>query len=171
MAPTEGWAWIRVPPTSKVIKRIPSGSGRVIRSSRHAREGPAAASAPPAAGTAPSQKSHRPGGSSLVTPAVPLRGRSCTGGSPPAGRPRRGETTLSPGAPRSAPTDPPESGAAGLGGPPDATRRRTRPVGGGAGMRPQPFPGRGADGAGKSRRSEEHTSELQSLTNLVCRLV
>src|SRR5437016_9862136 len=29
----------------------------------------------------------------------------------------------------------------------------------------------GASGAGKSTRSEEHTSELQSLTNLVCRLL
>src|SRR5258706_2500864 len=28
-----------------------------------------------------------------------------------------------------------------------------------------------ADGSGPSRRSEEHTSELQSLTNLVCRLL
>src|SRR5437016_6899291 len=32
-------------------------------------------------------------------------------------------------------------------------------------------PGRGAVRAGSELRSEEHTSELQSLTNLVCRLL
>src|SRR5256886_15753664 len=39
----------------------------------------------------------------------------------------------------------------------------------------QQHPGRGADGVGEARlgrgRSEEHTSELQSQSNLVCRLL
>src|SRR5262249_60839124 len=38
----------------------------------------------------------------------------------------------------------------------------------GPGRRPEAAPGRPAD---RGARSEEHTSELQSLTNLVCRLL
>src|SRR5258705_2583590 len=36
---------------------------------------------------------------------------------------------------------------------------------------PAPYRGRAWERAGSSRRSEEHTSELQSLRHLVCRLL
>src|SRR5258706_6668395 len=39
------------------------------------------------------------------------------------------------------------------------------------GSAPRPRPRRGSASGSKAWRSEEHTSELQSLTNLVCRLL
>src|SRR5215213_4150249 len=60
-----------------------------------------------------------------------------------------------------------------------AVRLKTRPIEGFGISRPprltagrtELFPSALAAGAGLSTRSEEHTSELQSLTNLVCRLL
>src|SRR5437016_9850981 len=58
---------------------------------------------------------------------------------------------------------------------PYTTLFRSRSAAGGAGRAPPQPAGRGhpglQPGPGDRRRSEEHTSELQSLTNLVCRLL
>src|SRR5262249_59259827 len=63
--------------------------------------------------------------------------------------------------------------------PPERVPGRSRRARGGS-RPPVPFPGSAALGPGlpglsprrsHDRRSEEHTSELQSLTNLVCRLL
>src|SRR5204863_8177734 len=51
-------------------------------------------------------------------------------------------------------------------GPEPAVRDRQR-----AGRRRRPIPGRGDRRQGGGRRSEEHTSELQSRRDLVCRLL
>src|SRR5690606_41985950 len=75
------------------------------------------------------------------------------------GRPRAGHAAEPLGAPRGEPAwhHRPARGVAGLG----------VALGGGRGD-PRPHPG---DGASRAARSEEHTSELQSRENLVCRLL
>src|SRR2546430_7625570 len=60
---------------------------------------------------------------------------------------------------------------------PDRHHRRRRPRLAARPPHPRPCPeqrprrGRGWSGAADQRRSEEHTSELQSQSNLVCRLL
>src|SRR5690606_42039237 len=65
-----------------------------------------------------------------------------------------------------------QSSSARGGAPPSAARRRAHPaepVGGGARRTVPPVAAHGSSGGGA--RSEEHTSELQSRENLVCRLL
>src|SRR2546426_11532390 len=59
--------------------------------------------------------------------------------------------------------------------PPRSLRGRTRPRPprrrGSTPMHPRPAPRRASPASSRSTRSEEHTSELQSPCNLVCRLL
>src|SRR5215213_10459654 len=87
-------------------------------------------------------------------------------------------TSSAPSAPRRAPPSPgPTRAAAPATGWPSWSRSRAGCRGGRAGRRhrrrPEPPPRhrRAAPHAGAPARSEEHTSELQSLTNLVYRLL